>query len=43
MMMEAVGSFETLVNIPIYQNTRRNIPEDSYLHEAGLLKRYSAL
>jgi hypothetical protein len=29
-MMEAVSSSETLVNI--YKTTRRNIPEDSYLH-----------
>jgi hypothetical protein len=30
LMTEAVSSFETSVNI--YQNMRRNIPEDSHLH-----------
>jgi hypothetical protein len=30
LMMEAVSTFETLVNF--YQITRRNIPEDSHLH-----------
>jgi hypothetical protein len=30
MMMEAASTSETLVNF--YQTTRRNNPEDSYLH-----------
>jgi hypothetical protein len=30
LMMEAVSTSETLVNL--YQTTRRNIPEDSNLH-----------
>jgi hypothetical protein len=28
--MEAVGTYETSVDL--YENTRRNIPEDSHLH-----------
>jgi hypothetical protein len=30
LMMEAISTSETYVNF--YQNTRRNIPEDSHLH-----------
>jgi sorbitol-specific phosphotransferase system component IIA len=36
-MMEAVSTSEMLVNF--YQTTRRNIPEDSLLHEPSSLQR----